>query len=523
MLKSPLKPLLAATALLALLPGTAAALEGVAATYAEHCAACHGGDRLGAIGPALLPDNLGRLKPAEAAKVIAEGRAATQMPAFADKLDAQQVKELTAFIYKAPDSNPQWGEADIKGTHVVHKTRAELPAKPVFASDPLNLFTVVEAGDHHVTILDGDKMEPLARFQSRFALHGGVKYSPDGRFAYFASRDGWISVYDLYSLQTVAEVRAGINTRNIAVSADGRFVAAGNTLPRTLVILDAKDLSLIKVMPVANKKGESARVSAVYSAPPRQSFVVALKDIPEIWEIATNDDAPPVYSGLVHSYEKGLEEGVPESAGRFALRRTEMAEPLDDFFFSDDYSAVIGAARDGAQGTVINLDARRKEAGLDLPGMPHLGSGISWMLDGRRVMATQHLKGSTISVIDMQDWKTIKRIDSLGPGFFLRSHENTPYAWADAMLSPKKDTMAIIDKRTLEIVRTITPEPGKTAAHVEFTRDGRYALVSVWEDDGALVIYDAQTFEEVKRLRMRKPVGKYNVYNKITLSEGTSH
>ena len=32
--------------------------------YREHCAACHGADRLGAIGPALLPGNLKRLKQA---------------------------------------------------------------------------------------------------------------------------------------------------------------------------------------------------------------------------------------------------------------------------------------------------------------------------------------------------------------------------------------------------------------------------------------------------------------------------
>ena len=46
---------------------------------------------------------------------------------------------------------------------------------------------------------------------------------------------------------------------------------------------------------------------------------------------------------------------------------------------------------------------------------------------------------------------------------------------------------------------------------------------SVWEMDGALVVYDAATLEEVKRLPMRRPVGKYNVHNKITRSEGTSH
>ncbi|MDV2496666.1 MAG: cytochrome D1 domain-containing protein, partial [bacterium] len=73
------------------------------------------------------------------------------------------------------------------------------------------------------------------------------------------------------------------------------------------------------------------------------------------------------------------------------------------------------------------------------------------------------------------------------------------------------------------IVRTLRPAPGKTAAHVEFTRDGRYALVSIWESDGAVVVYDAATLEEVKRIPMNKPSGKYNVYNKITYARGTSH
>jgi hypothetical protein len=91
------------------------------------------------------------------------------------------------------------------------------------------------------------------------------------------------------------------------------------------------------------------------------------------------------------------------------------------------------------------------------------------------------------------------------------------------MMGARRDTLQVIDKRTLEIIGSVTPAPGKTAAHVEFTRDGRYALVSVLAPDGALVIYDARTLEEVKRLPMKRPVGKYNVYNKITRAEGTSH
>jgi hypothetical protein len=138
-------------------------------------------------------------------------------------------------------------------------------------------------------------------------------------------------------------------------------------------------------------------------------------------------------------------------------------------------------------------------------------------------MATPNLKAGKVTVIGMDDWKVIRQIETLGPGFFMRSHENTPYAWTDVFFGPDRDAMHIIDKRTLELVKTIRPEKGMTSAHVEFTRDGRYALVSLWEMNGALVVYDAGTLEEVKRIPMRKPSGKYNVYNKIHRSAGTSH
>jgi hypothetical protein len=98
----------------------------------------------------------------------------------------------------------------------------------------------------------------------------------------------------------------------------------------------------------------------------------------------------------------------------------------------------------------------------------------------------------------------------------MRSHENSAYAWVDAFNSPQKDSLQMIDKRSLEVVRTLTPIPGKTARHVEFTRDGCYALVSLWDMDGALVVYDARSLEEVKRIPMRSPVGKTR--NRISVS-----
>ena len=138
-------------------------------------------------------------------------------------------------------------------------------------------------------------------------------------------------------------------------------------------------------------------------------------------------------------------------------------------------------------------------------------------------MATPNLKEGVVTVIDTKTWKAVKQIPTHGPGFFMRSHDATPYAWIDAMMGPRKDTLQVIDKRTLEIAGSVTPSPGRTAAHIEFDRHGRHALASVWEMDGAIVVFDAATFKEVKRLPMSKPVGKYNVFNKISRSEGTSH
>ncbi|CAG2134346.1 nitrite reductase [Cupriavidus numazuensis] len=481
--------------------GAQPASGSAAALYSQHCAACHGPDRLGGMGPALLPESLERLRSAELATVLREGRAATQMPGFAGQLGDTELNDLAAWLRTGPANSPQWAAADIRASHVVYHAADSLPARPTFNADPANLFLVVEAGSHHISVLDGDRLEPIHRFRTRFALHGGPKFSQDGRYVFMASRDGWVSKYDLWNLTFTAEIRVGLNTRNVAVSDDGKWVLAGNTLPQTLVLLRADDLSLVRIIDVRGRDGQASRVSAVYDAAPRHSFIAALKDIAEVWEIP---------------YAGAGADAVSE------LKRIALDDVLDDFYFDQSYAHILGASRDGG-GQVVDLTQGRKVADLALSGMPHLGSGITWVRDGHEVMASPNLKQGNISVIDMQSWRTVATVATNGPGFFLRSHENTPYAWADAMMSPKRDTLQLIDKQTLAVVGSVTPSPGHTAAHVEFTRDGRYALVSLMERDGAIVVYDACTLREVKRIPMDKPIGKYNVFNKTTRSSGTSH
>jgi mono/diheme cytochrome c family protein len=503
----------------------AQAASAPAELYAQHCASCHGEGRLGAMAPALLPESLERLKPSEAEATIRDGRPATRMPPFGTTIDPQDVAALVRWIYSPTPTPPTWSEGDIRASLAVHFPAGSLPDRPARAYqgvDLMNLFIVVEAGDHHATILDGDRLEPLHRFATRYALHGGPKFSPDGRFVYFASRDGWLSKYDLWNLETVTEVRAGINTRNLAVSADGRWVMVANYLPHSLVLFDA-ELRLQRVYAAQPLQGgPGSRVSAVYDAAPRRSFVVALKDVPEIWEISYDPGAAPIYDGLVHDYAQGEAIGLP---GFLNPRRTMLTEAMDDFFFDASYANVMGASRAGTA-QVVNLDVRRKIADLDLPGMPHLGSGIAWQRQGHAVMATPNLNRGVVSIIDMQNWRTLKQIETPGPGFFIRSHESSRFAWVDSMMGPERDVLTVLDKDTLEPVAHLRPAPGKTLAHVEFTRDGRYALASLWERadrGGAIIVFDARTLAEVKRIPMDKPVGKYNVSNKLSRSPGTSH
>lgn len=492
-----------------------------AAIYADLCAGCHAGTRLGGSGPALIPESLARLTGDRLEALIAKGRPATQMPAFAAILSAEEISAVAAYVASPLATPPVWTEIDIAATREM--TGYAPATAPIFSGDPMNVTLVVESGDHHVSVLDGDSFAVLDRFATPFAVHGGPKFSPDGRYVFIMSRDGWVQKYDIWSLKEAGRVRAGLNSRNIAMSADGKWLAVANYLPTTLTILSTEDLTVRKVIEVTSQDGTPSRVAAVYQAPQRQTFVLALKDVPEVWEIATDDEGGPYAQGFVHSHEAGMVEALGVEKGLFARRRIPVSAPLDDFFFSPDYRNLIGSNRAAETGVVVNLDVGREIAELPLPGMPHLGSGITWERGGHRVMASPHLTEGMITVIDMTDWSPIRTIRTDGPGFFLRSHETTPFVWADVFTGENKGHIHILDKQSLEIVRTLVPEPGRTVAHTEFTRDGKHALVSIWEMDGAVIVFDAATLEEVKRIPMSKPAGKYNVWNKITFEDGTSH
>ena len=83
---------------------------------------------------------------------------------------------LASLLATAAQGQESWREQDIRASRQVLR-EATMAQAPVYQADPLGLMLVVETGDSHITILDGDKFEPLHRFATGRSCMA-VRHSP---------------------------------------------------------------------------------------------------------------------------------------------------------------------------------------------------------------------------------------------------------------------------------------------------------------------------------------------------------
>lgn len=380
---------------------------------------------------------------------------------------------------------------------------------PIWDVDPMNIMLVVESGDHHISVLDGGMFNRLDRFATLIGVLADLVFSVDGRFVFTLSCDGWVQKYDLWSLSQVGRVRAGLAARNIALSADGEWLAIANTSPTTLTILSTDDLSVATVIDVKGGDGGPSRVAGVYNNPPRESFILALMDAPKIWEVFYS--AHPPQMGFAHDWR--VEGPVPQSTP-FPIRKITTADYLTDFVFDPTYEYVAGAARNGG-GLVIDLVIGLKQADLNLTGRPFFGKGFGWVRDGAAVIAVPHQDPSGVLVIDMKTGQTVGKIPTQGDDLIIRSHAESDYLWVAVSVEENKRLINLVDKQTLKIDQTLGPIQGNGGGDVVFTKDGSHALVLIDKADGAMIVYNAKSLEKITSLPMHKPSAVFNIGNRI--------
>ncbi len=477
----------------------------VEAVYQDSCAGCHGVDRLGASGPALIPDMLSGMRGSSVKEVILNGRFGTEMPAFAGRISPEDVEDLSSYLNAPLSGSLNWSSEQAEASRTMEQGQS-LGNSPVWDADPFDITLIVDSGGNSISVLDGVSFEVLDRFETPPVLPGGLQFSSDGRFAFIASRNGWVQKYDLWTLESVGRVRMGLSSSAVALSRDGNWLAVANDLPNALTFLNSSDLSIAGIVPLVGKDEKPSRVSAMYLAAHRNRFVLALKDASEIWEVFYGPN-PPFY-GFVHDYRV---EGPPNIEEPFPVRQIRRVDYLDGFFFDQTHEFIIGSSWGGESGFVVDLVIGQKVADLDLQGEPFPGVGAAWQHDDMAVMAAPQMSGNSISVIDTKSWKVAQRIETEGPGSFIRNHPNSPFIWADVIVGGKRNALHVIDKSSLEIVRTVRADTETSITDLAFTRDGQQVLVSLQGKDGALVAYDARSFAEKRRLQVQDPRGIYNV------------
>jgi hypothetical protein len=394
------------------------------------------------------------------------------MPSFKASLKDEEMAAIVSYI-KTPAVSPKWEVKDILTTRSISEKKGISPKPRV---DMTNLFMVVEGGKGDVHFMDGDTFTLLDKAHVG-AIHGGPKFDNALKNAYLGGRDGWIVKYDLTKWRETGRIRAGINTRNMAVSTDGKVLAVANTLPENLVLINTETLEPVKIIDV------QAKIGAVYTLKSKEVFVISFRNRMEVWFLEWNS---------------------------FIISKFTVDQPFSDFFIEPGERFLIGTSREGNHLSILDLESRKVVKTMEGEGMPHLASAAVFQDEGRTYAAFPHIEAPVLTVMEMYKWDIKGTVKLKGSGFFARTHDNIDAIWVDT----GTDTIQLVDKKSLKVVNEVVPAPGKKAMHIEFTKDGRSALVSIWENDGAVVIYDTATLKEVKRLPFVKPVGKYNATNK---------
>jgi hypothetical protein len=229
--------------------------------------------------------------------------------------------------------------------------------------------------------------------------------SAQDRFSYALTPDGWVSKANVDTGVVIRQVRVGIESRNLAVSGDGKFIAVANASPSTLVLLD-QDLKLLREHTVRNKeRTQTSRVLGVFTAASRRSFIAPLQDVAEIWEVSydpTSDDVP---IGVIHDFL--YKEGAFIS-GFLNPQRTRLDGPLHDVGFTADFSEIIGLGTEPGKLLVVNLDARKLIAQIALPGSPRPGATTFVMQNGKQLLAIPDAHSGQSNLIDPENWQTVR-------------------------------------------------------------------------------------------------------------------
>ena len=181
----------------------------------------------------------------------------------------------------------------------------------------------------------------------------------------------------------------------------------------------------------------------------------------------------------------------------------------DGFLRADNKIFYIASQTDNWM-AAIDVESMEIVEMIGTGNTPHPGSGAVWEADGKQYGATVHAGEGLVTIWDLETNEIVGTVPTAGPGLFVRSHDHSPYVWADALFAQPQTTITVFEKEApFELVGVI--DDGVMTLHPEFTADGKFVYVSDW--NGAMVrVYDAETLELVAEIGdVVTPTGIFSV------------
>ncbi|MEI2808420.1 cytochrome D1 domain-containing protein [Albidovulum sp.] len=352
-------------------------------------------------------------------------------------------------------------------------------ADEVRATGDLGL--VIERATGSLLVIDRSDRASIGRIEGLGDLsHATLTYSPDERYAYVFGRDGGLTKVDMVTQTIARRIVQGGNSIGGAISDDGKLIAVSNYEPGGVKVFDADTLDEVADIPAG------AKTIGLVDVPGRR-FAWAT------WE--TGEAFMADFSGPEVAVTKLGDVG---------------RNPFDAVLTDDAHTFLVGLF--GEKGvTAIDLwdehpepvrflkDYGKTEDDLPVYKMPHLQG---WAFtEGQYVLPAvgQH----ELLWVDRTSLAEVARTPVHGQPVFIIAQPGSPFVWVN-FATPLNDTVQVVDSRTHQVVRTLTP--GAAVLHMEFAPRGAEVWISA-RDDNRVMIYDTRSLKLVGEIAAESPSG----------------
>lgn len=353
---------------------------------------------------------------------------------------------------------------------------------------------VVERDSKTLAAVDMETLAVTARIPLDADLrHASMVFDPELRYGYVATRNGRLSRVDLENRSFAGVLETSKNSIGLGISQDGGTVAVSEYEPGGVTIVDTKTFTVSQRI-AAEKDGKPSRVTGLVDGPDN-TFLCALMDSNEIWQIGRKDQVDPrsQYS-VMRRFRAAAQnpfDGLITPDGRYYVNA----------HFNSGVLSLVDLWNPEADARKISFGPASERTPVK---MPHMGA---WASAGDKIFVAAPGEHK-LHVIDAKTLAYSRSIELVGDGVYTVVHPYMKEVWVT--FSGNEDgKIQIIDTRTEKTIRVL--ETGKKVYHLAFTPRGDRAFVSA---NASNELYEIRTsdYQVTRKISMNSPSGIFGVW-----------